>query len=528
MQIKVNKISEIKAELTINNNVAEIEKAYQASYKKIQGDVKLPGFRKGKAPAELIKKHVGERLHEYAMNELNENNIKEIIEDLDPAPTSIPILTLKEFDQKKGAKWIGTYDLQPFVKLSNYKKIEVKEDEVIIEESDINNALQQMRNEKAILTPKEGKVEKDDQVEIDFKIFLYSNLNEVENKTLFFEKQNYILPLDENKILNEFLNKNHELIGMVAGDEKNFDIVLPKDFKDKSLAGNKYYIEVKLLDIKYKEYPDIDDDFAKSMGEYESLKDLKKFILDLNLAQVKSVLANKSKDSLLDHLVKNSEVLIPENIKSKEYKHKEENLLNQVRKYFNNKKITLEEFAKNINKDYNELKTSLEEKAIIDLKIYFVLNELIKVLKIEVSDEEIDKYIDDINLNQQNNNKNTINKNDNKIRVNVREKIKQEKALEQLYSFAKISKNKPITLKVWEEKINKENQEKNLEYNEQEHDHVHDHSHDHEHNHVHDHSHDHEHNHTHDHTHDHGHTNDHEHTHGHEHSHHDHEHEHKH
>ncbi len=456
MQFKVKKISEIKAEITITNTSAEVKEAFEFAYKKAQTKVKVPGFRVGKAPIDLIKTHITEDIVNEAANYLLKYNMKECIEKLDPPAYDYPQLELLEFNEKKGAEWKGKYELPASVKLGNYKKFELEEDQVEIDDVYVDEALENMRLEKAVLVPREGSTQKDDYVEVKLKLSeVKKNEENQDTYTELFQRDSISIALHQNQLLP---GADEQMLGMQLDEERRFTLSVPSDFKEEIFAGKEIYFEVKLLGAKYRELPVLDDDFAKSMGDYNGLLDLRKFIVDINQAHIRHTIEERSKTKILEKIVSSSQINIPDKMLELQYNAKEKEFEENLRRFSKKSKMSIEEFAKLTKKDLKELKEELKGKALSDIKNQLVINKLLEEISVDVNETEIDKYIDDISEKEISiENKNKYKKND-KIRENVRNKIKENKMLHKLYEGSKITKNPKLNLKSWEEKMNKENQ----------------------------------------------------------------------
>lgn len=171
MEFKTKKQDNATVELIIKFKPDEVNDAYQKAYQKAQKKFKLPGFRAGRVPLDLVEKHLGESVVEEALHELVHSALDEIISDLNPQPISVPRFTeVEQIDRAKGATIKGQYDTFPIIKLGKFRKIKVTEDQPVIKDEHIQKELERLQQERATLMTREGAAQMDDYVQVDIQI----------------------------------------------------------------------------------------------------------------------------------------------------------------------------------------------------------------------------------------------------------------------------------------------------------------------------------------------------------------------
>ncbi len=452
MQFKVRKLSHTQAEISITNTKDEVETAYQIAFKLAQKDLRLPGFRKGKAPIQMVERHLEKTVWKDAVNELLRKNIKKCLSTAEPKAASLPEMEVLEFERKKGASFIGKYDLFPYIKLGQYKKIEIEESLFVIEEKDILTELEKIRKGKALLREREEneKIVKGDQVCLEIKITVSEPKNNTNQKTgkmvtdeIIFQHENLKVTLGNNQLLPGI---DDEILNMIKEEEKNFNLDVEDEFIDKRFSGKKLSVYVKLLECHYEELPELDDELAKDLGEYENLNELKKEIENKIKEYSSQIILKKSKATILEKLVLSSEVFFSDNLLQKECEHTMHHVAQNYEQKFG-KRIDRKKLLELLGKDEEEIRKDCK----MNIKKQLIVTELQKIINIEVTDKECEEKWNFLytTLPQENEEREgkptTTPKMQDEDRERLRDMMKQKKIFTWLYENAIIKTGQKIT-----------------------------------------------------------------------------------
>ena len=377
----------MKKEFTIEVKGKEWEEALDKAFQKAVKNVKIDGFRKGKAPKDIfLKKYGKESLYLDAADMVLPDAYSKMLEEhKDEELVAQPDITLKSIDDKKVVfNFILT--TRPEVKLGKYKGLKVKKEKVEATEDEINATIEQMRSRYAEVMPKEnGTVEDGDTAIIDFEGF--------RNGKAFDggKGENYNLKIGSNTFIPGF---EEQLIGMKTGEEKEIEVTFPKDYHSDALKGKKATFKVKVNDIKTTVIPEIGEEFFEDLGMegVNSLETLKEEIKTHILARKEVDSENKFIDDLLDKVCEGLKVEIPEVMTEEEVSR----ILRQYEENLKMQGLTLQQFYQFTNSDEATLREQMKEEANKRILARFALEEIAKAENIEVSDEDALKEAEEL------------------------------------------------------------------------------------------------------------------------------------
>ena len=430
MKCKVEKTenaNEVKFEITVEAEKFDnaIKKVYFQSAKYFN----IPGFRKGKAPMQIVEKYYGKEIfYEDAFNEVAQGALEEAI-----AENKLEIVARPEIDEikqmEKGKDLIFTVVLQtkPEAELGKYKGIEIPKIEYNVTDKDIEHELEHMQEHNSRLVSIEDRpVEKGDIVTIDFEGF-------ADGKAFEGGKaENYELEIGSNTLIPGF---EDQIIDMKLEEEKDVNVKFPKEYFSKDLADKDATFKVKLHEIKKKELPKLDDEFAKDASEFDTLKELKEDIKKKLEKQNEDRTKYETEEAVVKALCENTKVDIPSGMIEAEvdrmYKDLETRLSYQGAK--------LEQYLKMMGKTEEEVKKEYEPQAKEGIKSRLAIEAVIKAEKIEATDKEVEDKLKEMAKSYGKENDKEFLKNEN-VKNYIKESIESEKALEFLIKNAKIKK----------------------------------------------------------------------------------------
>ena len=373
-----------KHEFTIKIDGAEWEKAQDEAFKKRNKNAKIAGFRPGKAPKDVFIKHYGkESLYFDAADSLLQVAYGKMLEKEKVIPVVEPKVDIKSIDEK-GIEYIFTVITKPEVKIKKYKNLGVKKEEVKVSKEEINHEIEHLLDRYTELVTKEkGKVEKGNVAVIDFEGFK-------DGKAFDGGKgENYSLEIGSNTFIPGF---EDALVGMKTGEEKDINVTFPEDYGEKSLAGAPVVFKVKVNEIKEKQTRELDKEFFEdlAMDGVDSKESLEKAMKDTIKARKETDAENKYVDDLLAKVAENTEVEIPEEMIDEEI-HR---LIHRFEDQLRMQGISLDLYYEFTKTTHEDLHKQMEGEAKKNVLYRLILEELVKVEKVEVTLEDGEKEAD--------------------------------------------------------------------------------------------------------------------------------------
>lgn len=389
MSIKVEKTdnkNELKLEFTVE--AAKFDEAMKKVYFRTVKYFNVPGFRKGKAPMNIVEKYYGpEIFYEDTFNEILKEVYEKELEENKIQAVSYPNLDIKQIGKGKDLIFTATVQTKPEVKVEKYKGIELDKIEYNVSDEDIDHELGHMVERNArIVTVEDRPVESGDIAVIDFEGFIDG---------VPFEggkAEGHELTIGSNSFIPGF---EDQIIGMEKGSEKEIKVKFPDEYFSKDLAGKDATFKVKLHEIKKKELPKIDDEFAKDVSEFDTLKELK----DSIKARLQKDNETRAKYELEDAAIKaicdKTEIDIPSGMIETELDNIEKDIEGRLRY----QGLTFENYLKMIGKTKEDFRKEYEEQAKNSVKSRLVLEAIAKQEKVEASDSEIEEKIKEMAAN---------------------------------------------------------------------------------------------------------------------------------
>ena len=424
MKTRLKNISDVKVELTISLGTEELKAAEQVALTKLAKEVKIEGFRKGKAPLELVAAQVdqtilGQETLENALSKaVAEAFLKEDIKAIDR-----PEVDVKKFIPGTELEFTATTEIMPKVELGDYKNLKVKKDTVEVSKEEVSETIDRILKNFAEKKKVDRKSKDGDEVIIDFlgkKDGVAFDGGKAEKFPLELGSKSFIPGFEEG------------LIGKKAGDEISLDLEFPKDYHAKDLAGAKVVFEVKIHEVRENALPEINEEFLSKLGEFKTKEEFEKQIEEDLKIQKQAESDEKFKDKLVKKLAEVSKVPVPE-ILLEDQKQSIELDMQQNLMYSG---LSLEDYLERMGKTHEEwLEKDVKEAAEMRVKSGLALAELSKVEKVESSLEELDTRI--AQLKEQYGNSKEIAKqlSSDDVRRNLANQILTEKTIDLLVKF---------------------------------------------------------------------------------------------
>jgi len=369
---KTKKPNDCQKEMEVTVSEKKISKEYQKTLNHFAGRAKIKGFRKGKAPRNLVEQMYHDEIKSNIINNLAPKAIHESLMKENISPVTSPVITDLDFQEDKPLKMKIQFEVWPEFELPKYKNIKVKEEDKSVSTEDVNKSLNDLREKSAKYKPVKNRgIKKDDYV-----------MAEIKGMDLDSKK---MLPTEKTVVLAEHPDNdpalNEALIGMKEEEQKEFRVSYKKDHKNKRLAGKNIRYTVKVLSIKEKSLPELNNDFAKDFGEFKDLNSLK----DEIKKELNSARENISKQNLTEKIIKKiSEKVdfeLPESVVEQEAK-------SNIQKILSSRQRVQSQLSE---KEKKALQVEARDKAKQSIKNHLILNKIAEKENINISDKELEE-----------------------------------------------------------------------------------------------------------------------------------------
>ena len=370
------KLEKSRVALTIETSAEEFEAAVNKAYLKMRGKINVPGFRVGKAPRKIIEKMYGaEVFYEEAVNIILPDAYEDAVKEQGLETVGYPQVEL-ESCTKDGVVFKCTVAVYPEVKLGQYKGLEAPKAEVKVAAADVNARLKEMADRNSRLVSVERAVKKGDTADIDFEGF--------DNGVAFDggKGENFDLEIGSGSFVPGF---EEQLIGMKAGEEKDIDITFPENYTPE-LAGKPVVFHVKVNEVKAKEVPAIDDEFAKDVSEFDTLKDLKADIKKKMTAERTEAAQRAFEDVLMAKVAEGVEADIPQEM----VELQAERMMEQFKQQLASQGIPFDQYLQMTGTTEADFRKQADGPAAEQVKMDLAVEAIIKAEGLEASDEDVE------------------------------------------------------------------------------------------------------------------------------------------
>jgi len=424
MKFEIKNLSNSEIEIKLEISAQEFEDFYQEALKDIAKEFESEGFRRGKAPLSIVEEKTGEEkiLTEAAEKAISENYKKIVLEEK-LEPISQPKVEILKFAPGNPLVVKISAVVLPKVNLPDYKKIAgtKKRKEIKVEEKEVEDSLNWLVKSRAKFSQKQGPAEKGDFVEI---IYWSDQIPELKKG----QKDAFIL--DNAGFIPGFEDK---LLGMKAGEEKEFSLTLPPNYRNKNLAGKKVDFKVKIEQVQKVDFPKLDDEFARSLGRFSSLEDLKKNIREGLGIEKEKAESFRLREEIIKDIREKTEVEIPKILIEKQQEYLLKDFKSRIEQGL---KISFSDYLKQMKKTEQEMLNSFYDEAERRTKDFLILWEISKRENIQPTEEEVEEETNKILRNYKSVEEAKKNFSVEELKKYVRENIRNEKVFSLLESLA--------------------------------------------------------------------------------------------
>ena len=420
---KTKNANEVKLEITIE--AEKFENAMKKVYFQNAKYFNIPGFRKGKAPMNIVEKYYGaEIFYEDAFNDVATEYYDKALEENKIEAVSRPEVDVIQMEKGKDLIFTATVQTKPEVELGKYKGVEIKKVEYPVEDKDVEHELGHMQEHNSrLVSIDDRELQNGDIATIDFEGFVDG---------VAFEggkAENHELEIGSGSFIPGF---EDQLVGMKIDDEKEIKVTFPKEYFSKDLAGKEAMFKVKLHEIKKKELPELDDEFAKDVSEFDTLDELKASIKERLQKSNEQRAKYEIEENAIKEVCKNVKVDIPSGMIEMEVTH----MMKDFEQRLSYQGLNMQQYLKMIGKTEEEMKKEYEPQAIDGIKSRLTLEAIIKAEKIQATEEEIKEKMEEM-AKSYGKKVEEISDNEN-LKNYIEEGIETEKAIDYIVKNAKI------------------------------------------------------------------------------------------
>ena len=383
MSVQVEKLEKNMAKLTIEVSSEEFENAIAKAYKKNKNKISMPGFRKGKAPRAMIEKMYGKGIfYEDAANSIIPDAYADAAKESELEIVAQPEIDVTQIESGKPFIFTATVALKPEVTLGEYKGIEVEKKEVEVTDEEVEAEINKVRESNARMLDIDDRATQDgDTVLIDFDGY-------VDGKQFEGGKaDDYSLVLGSHSFIDNF---EEQLVGKNIGDDVEVNVTFPEQYQAEELAGKPAVFKVKIHEVKAKELPELDDEFAQDVSEFNTLEEYKEDLKKHLEVQKEDEAKRTKEDEAIQKIIDKSTMEIPEAM----IKTQCENMVNEFAQRLAQSGLSMEQYMQFSGLTLDKLEEQVRPEAETRIKSSLVLEQIAKDENIEVSEEEIDAEIE--------------------------------------------------------------------------------------------------------------------------------------
>ena len=385
---KWEKIEDNKVKMEIEVPEDKVEEALSQAYKKVVKDVNLPGFRKGKVPRKVLEARFGpEIFYEDAAQILVPEGYREALEEeSEIEPIDEPDIDVVQLEKGKPFIFTATVEVKPEVELGEYKGVPVEVEKEEIGEEDVERYIEGLRDQHSrlvVVEDEDVEVQEGDMVLLDFKGYLDGEPFEGG------EAQDYSLEIGSGSLIEGF---EEQLKGAKVGEEKEVTVTFPEEYQEESLAGKEAVFEVNVKEIKRKELPELNDDFAREVSEFDTFEEYRNDVFRKLQEEAENRNRTRLENTVIEEVSNRAELEIPDVLVEKEI----DRIMSEMEQRISMQGINMDQFLEISGKTREELRSNYREEAVKRVKGNLVLDAIIKKEGFEVQESEIEEKLQEM------------------------------------------------------------------------------------------------------------------------------------
>lgn len=384
MGLQIEKLEHNMAKLTIEVPYEEFDKAVDQAYKKNKNKINVPGFRKGKVPRQMVEKMYGKDVFfEDAANIIIPDAYSKAYDECEEEIVSSPKIDVVQMEADKPFIFTAEVALNPSVKLGEYKGIEIETLDTEVTEADIDEQIEQERNRQARIVTVEGRAIKEgDTAVIDFEGFIDGEAFEGG------KGENYSLEIGSHSFIAGF---EEQLIGKNTGEECDVEVTFPEDYHAENLAGKPAVFKCKIHEVKEKQLPELDEEFADDAG-FDSVEEYKEDVKKKLVEKREKESKEQKEDAVIDAIIEKAEMDIPEPM----IETQQRQLIDEFAQQLSMQGLSLEQYFMFTGMNRDMMMEQTKPRAEKKIKARLVLEAVADAEKMEVSEEEYENELKDM------------------------------------------------------------------------------------------------------------------------------------
>lgn len=394
MSVQVENLEKNTAKLTIEVPAEKFEEAVQHSYNKNKGKFNIPGFRKGKAPFNMIKKMYGVGVfYEDAVDEVIDASYPDAAKESGLEIVSRPSISIEEIEEGKAFVYTAVVAVKPEVTLGQYKGVEVQKTKSEVTEEDIETEIKRAREKNSrLITVEDRGIEDGDQVTIDFD-------GSVDGKRFEGGKaEDYPLTIGSHTFINNF---EEQLIGKTTGEECEVNVTFPAEYHVEELKNKPAVFKVKVKEIQRKELPEANDDFASEVSDFDTMEEYKKDLTEKLQAEKIEAAKTADEDKVVAKVIENATMEIPDQMVEEQVN----GMVNDYARRLESQGITFKQYVEITGMTAEKIGEQMKPQAIKRIQTRLVLEAVVKAEDIQADDaaveEQFDKMAEDFKMDKE-------------------------------------------------------------------------------------------------------------------------------
>ena len=375
MKAKLTDQKGCKRIIEVEISAEEVEDKFKEVFTEISKVAEIAGFRKGKAPRDIIEKKYGAKAAEEVLKDLVASSYEEAIKQLKIIPMEYPKVSDVKLDRNKPLTYTAEVDVRPDIELKKYKGLKVNKNQAKVEDADVEKALSNLRELHAKFTAADERSVSDGD-------YIVCDLACRSGEKEIFKKESMWLLVNKEGTIKEL---HESLLGMKKDEEKEIRTELPQDYPGKELAGKEAVYKIKIKHVKEKKLPALDDEFAKDLGK-SSVQELKEAVKKDLIKRAEIAINEDIRGQILEQLLKNSSFEVPEAMAGRQL----ESLINDAKDRMLSQGVQ----EKEINANIDTVREKMKPRAVNQVKLFFLLDEIARLENIKVDPQEVDRALE--------------------------------------------------------------------------------------------------------------------------------------
>ena len=385
MSVQVEKLEKSMAKLTIEASAEDFEAAIDKAYKKNKSKIAMPGFRKGKAPRKMIEKMYGAGIfYEDAANAIIPDAYADAAKESGLEIVAQPEIDVVQIESGKPFIFTATVAVKPEVTLGEYKGIEVEKKTAEVTDEDINAEIDRVReNNSRMITVDDRATQDGDTVIIDFDGYVDGEQFEGG------KAEDYSLVLGSHTFIDNF---EDQLVGKNIGDDVEVNVTFPDQYQAEELQGKPAVFKVKIKEIKVKELPEVDDEFAQDVSDFDTLAEYKEDLKKKLLESAEAVISREKEEAVITKIIENAQMDIPEPMVDTQTRQ----MMQEFAQRIQSQGLSLEQYMQFTGLTPQKMIEDLKPQALKRIQSRLVLEAVVAAENIEATEEEVQKEIENM------------------------------------------------------------------------------------------------------------------------------------